>query len=151
MHQVGAAALPATPAGHEIKINDEHAKLGHCLEALVRKAVTRGGMPPCKECATGKGRQKDVVKESDHAPSEVLGECIFIDIATIKKKNNKDKGYSKMFWLLAADEYSCMKLFWFLNKKSELSGVMRDFVRNINHKIYSPRQCQREQRISKRC
>ena len=65
----------------------------------------------------------------DHAPSEVLGERIFIDIASIKRENNKDMGYSKMFWLLAVDEYSRMKFSWFLNKKSELSGVMRDFIK----------------------
>ena len=37
-------------------------------------------MPPCEECATGKGHQKDVVKDSDHVPSEVLAEQFYIDI-----------------------------------------------------------------------
>ena len=87
--------MPVTPAGHAITVNDAHAKLGHCSEALARKAaqyynwrLTREMMPPCEDCAAGKGRQKDVVKESDHAPSEVLGERIFIDIASIKRENN---------------------------------------------------------------
>ena len=40
-----------------------------------------------------------------------------------------DMGYSKMFWLLAVDEYSHMKFLWFLSRKSELSGVLRDFVK----------------------
>ena len=69
------------------------------------------------------------MKESDHAPSKVLGEHIFIDITSIKRENNEDKGYSKMFWLLAVDKYSRMKFSWFLNKKSKLSGVMRDFIK----------------------
>ena len=34
-----------------------------------------------------------------------------------------------MFWLLAVDEYSRMKFSWFLKKKSELSRVMRDFIK----------------------
>jgi len=39
MQRVGAVALPATPAGRAIMVNDAHAKLGHCSEALARKAV----------------------------------------------------------------------------------------------------------------
>jgi len=146
MQRVGVAALPATPAGRTITVNDAHAKLGHCSKALARKAaqyydwkLMRGGMPPCEECATGKGRQKDVVKDSDHIPSEVMGERFYIDIASIKRENSEDTGYSKMFWLLAVDEYSHMKFLWFLSRKSELSGVLRDFVKkckghNINIK-----------------
>ena len=90
-------------------VNDMHAKLGHCLEALVRKAaqyydwrLTHGTMPPCQDCTTGKGQQKDVVKESDHAPSEVLGEHIFIHIASIKREIMKTRGTARCsgFWLL---------------------------------------------------
>ena len=99
MQRVGAAALPATPADHAIMVNNAHAKLGRCLEALIRKAaqyydwrLIHGGMPPCEHCVTGKGRQKDVVEDSDHVPSEVLGEHIHIDIALIKRENNDDKG-----------------------------------------------------------
>ena len=116
--------MPATPAGRAITVNDAHAKLGHCSEAFARKAaqyydwrLTGGMMPPCEDCATGNGRQKDVVKE-------------FLLVSHLLKwENNEDKGYSKMFWLLAVDEYSRMKFSWFLNKKSELSAVMRDFIK----------------------
>jgi len=38
MQRVGAAALPATLTDHAIMVNDAHAKLGHCLKALARKA-----------------------------------------------------------------------------------------------------------------
>ena len=39
MQQVGAAALPATPAGHMIMVNNVHSKLGHFSEALACKAA----------------------------------------------------------------------------------------------------------------
>ena len=86
-------------------------------------------MPSCKDCAAGKGHQKDMVKDSNHVLSEVLGERIYVDIASVKKENNDDKGYSKMFWFLAVDEYSRMKFSWFLNKNFELSGLLRDFIK----------------------
>ena len=96
MQQVGAAALLATQAGCNVMANDVHKKLGHCLEALTCKAaqyydwkLTHGGMPTCKDCATGKGHQKDVVKDSEHVSLEVLGDRICADITSMKTMNTR--------------------------------------------------------------
>ena len=37
--RVGVVALPATPAGCAMRVNDVHTKLGHCSEAQACKAV----------------------------------------------------------------------------------------------------------------
>ena len=122
---------------------DAHKNLGHCLEALSCKAaqyydwkLTHEGMPTCKDCATGKGHQKDVVKDSEHVSLEVLSDRICADITSMKRENNEYKGYSKLFWLLAVDIYSHMKFLWFLNKKSRLSGVLHDFMKKSSGTVW---------------
>jgi hypothetical protein len=42
-------------------------------------------MPKCSDCAIGKGKQKSVLKKSNHVVAEKVGEWLYLDIATVLK------------------------------------------------------------------
>jgi hypothetical protein len=80
-----------------MNIKTAHDALGHMDEEKTRKAakylgieITRGSLKPCKDCAAGKAKQKNVPKNSDHIPSNEVNGQVFLDIATIKEKKNKE-------------------------------------------------------------
>jgi hypothetical protein len=43
-----------------------------------------------EDCAIGKGRQKNVNKRSDHKIAGIVGECIFLDIASVQEHQKYD-------------------------------------------------------------
>jgi hypothetical protein len=62
--------LETTPQA--MSVNQAHAKLGHCSEALTRSAaenlgivLKRGVMKPCTGCGMGKAQQKNITKSAE--------------------------------------------------------------------------------------
>jgi hypothetical protein len=81
--------------------------------------ITRGTLKPCKDCAAGKTKQKNIPKSSEHVPSNEVNGRVFLDIATIKeKKNDEDeKSINKPYCRIIVDEQTWMKIVDFFYTK----------------------------------
>ena len=109
-----------------MNIKTAHDALGHMDEERTRKAakqlgieITRGTLKPCKDCAAGKAKQKNVPKVSNHVPSTKVNERIYLDIASIKeKKDDKIKNVNKPHCRIMVDEKTQMKIVDFFYAKS---------------------------------
>ena len=114
-----------TKKGKKISVKLAHDILGHMGEARTRTAakhlgieITRGAMQQCESCATGKAKQKNVPKNSDHVPATTSNERIFLDISTIMKpKSEKKVMITKKNWRLMVDEHSGLKFSDFFETK----------------------------------
>jgi hypothetical protein len=86
--------LAAMSTGAKIPIMKAHNLLGHCDEDTTCKAAREYGWlltsswKPCKACAAGKAKQKNVPKESEHKLANKDASRIFLDIVTVKKLKN---------------------------------------------------------------
>jgi hypothetical protein len=43
-----------------------------------------------EDCVTGKGRQKNVNKRSDHEIAGMVGEAMFLDVALVQEQQKSD-------------------------------------------------------------
>jgi hypothetical protein len=69
--------------------------------------ILSGTWKPCKACAAGKAKQKNVPKESKHKPAK--GENrIFLDI-TMVKRMKESPNVTKPNWRIMVDERTGMK------------------------------------------
>eukprot|EP00957_Ditylum_brightwellii_P027534 2081534-Ditylum_brightwellii.AAC.1 len=75
-------------------------------------------MVPCKSCAVGKARQKNVPKSSKHIKATKPGERMFTDITTIKGEKNGPKVNPKRHWSILVDERSTLSMTKFYKTKS---------------------------------
>ena len=72
----------------QMKMQNAHAKLGHCGEDFVKSTAKyynwniTGAMKPCEACAIGKAKQAPVSKQLNEK-SNIPGEKWFIDITSI--------------------------------------------------------------------
>jgi hypothetical protein len=77
-------------------INEAHNHFGHMGEETT-KAMAKalgitlkpGAMVPCEACATGKARQKNLPTNTKHEVAKKGEDRIFLDISTIKNKDDK--------------------------------------------------------------
>ena len=87
-------------------------------------------MKPCKDCAAGNAKQKNVPKVSNyHVPSTKVNERIYLDIASIKEKkdyeiNNVNKSHSRIM----VDEKTQMNIIDFFYTKN---GMVEPACENI--------------------
>jgi hypothetical protein len=104
-----------------------HERLGHVNEADTRKIakalgweLTSGKMGVCEACTSAKAKQKNVVKESDHVLASKPNQCIFLDIATIKKPDEEVSMLSTHVWRIMVDECTQLKFSDFFSSKSAM-------------------------------
>jgi hypothetical protein len=116
-------SMSVTDSGTKMNITKAHELLGHCNEEMTREAAKNMGWiltGPWKEyasCAAGKAKQKNVPKESEHAPASKGENRIFLDIATVKQPKDGSKVY-KPNWRIMVDERTGMKFLDFFETKS---------------------------------
>ena len=108
----------------KMSVMTAHEKLGHCSEELTRKTakalsweLTKGSFGVCEACTIGKAKQKNVPKESDHEPSKVANERIYMDISTIKAPEDGPK-VTKPNWHIMVDEKTQLKFSHFYETKN---------------------------------
>jgi len=112
-----------------------HQLLGHPSEKFVKGSKNflncelkndDENVATCEACAMSKARRKGVSKEKKEK-SEIPGERIFIDIASVKATSI---GGSK-FWLLATDDATGMSWSYFLKEKSETTEKVYELIRDL--------------------
>ncbi|MGH7955289.1 MAG: reverse transcriptase domain-containing protein [Gloeomargaritales cyanobacterium] len=106
-----------------ISVNEAHDKLGHAHEDAIRATakalgweLKKGQMNPCDACASGKAKQKNVSKDSNHKPARSNAERLFLDISTIKSKDDDIKP-TKSNWRVMVDERTNLKFSNFFESK----------------------------------
>jgi hypothetical protein len=112
-------------SGTKMNITKAHELLGHCNEGMTQEAtknmgwILTGPWKECASCAVGKAKQKNVPKESEHAPAtkEEEENRVFLDIATVKKPKDGLK-VNKPNWRIMVDERTGMKFSDFFETKS---------------------------------
>jgi hypothetical protein len=66
-----------------------------------------GEMPKCSNCAIGKGKQKSVLKKSNHVVAEKVGEWLYLDITAGFEELDSDSSIEttrKGYWRFIVDE-----------------------------------------------
>ena len=121
-----------------------HMKLGHVSEAKIRATAKRlniklhGKMDVCSPCAEGKAKQVKMNKESEQ--SNKIGERLYLDLSTIKKKSYGQKHH----WILLVDDHSRFKWSLFVQKKSDLAeevyGLLKQ-IKNENNIAFKSIRC----------
>ena len=114
------------------EINRMHQVFNHAGEEALRRTAKAygweltGNLDPCVYCKTANAKQKDVPKTSE-TQSEIPGERIFMDIASIKTTT---MGGAK-FWLLLVDDATGMAWSKLLKKKSDTARELMAFMRQM--------------------
>ena len=95
----------------KININKVNELLGHMNEYATRAAakslgweITRGSMKPCEAYRVGKPKKNNVINNSNHKPSKGNDERIFINISSVKGKNDGPQVQSKQHWSIMVYE-----------------------------------------------
>jgi hypothetical protein len=77
----------------------------------------------CEDCAIGKGCKRNVNKRSDHKVAGMIGERIFLDVASVQeqqKSENYMRSTPKQYWRIMVDEKSQFQISNFLTKKEKV-------------------------------
>jgi Arginine methyltransferase-interacting protein, contains RING Zn-finger len=108
-----------------LNIKTAHDRLGHCDEERTRDtarllnwSITRGTLPPCRDCAAAKARQRNVPQVSNHVPTEDINGRVFLDVSTIK--GTDDMSVTNQVWLIKVDEATGMKFSTFHSSKNAI-------------------------------
>jgi hypothetical protein len=107
-----------------------HRRLGHMNEDTTRKTakelgweIDPGSLQPCEACAVAKAQQKNVIKSSTRIKAEKPNERVFIDLASIKQKDNMPSP-TMPNWLIVVDDFTQLKRVDFLKSKSDLAETL---------------------------
>jgi hypothetical protein len=107
--------MSMTDSGTKMNITKAHEFLGHCNKEMMQAAaknmgwILTGPWKECASCAMGKAKQKNIPKESEHAPATKGTNRIFLDIVTVKKKPKDGPKVYKPNWCIMVDERTGMK------------------------------------------
>ena len=102
-----------------------HNKLGHCSAELTRKIAKQMGwhittpVKPCEACSVAKAKQKNVPKESGHGDNTDKAGRVFLDISTVKRKED-DPPVTKPNWRILVDERTQLKFSEFFKRKNDM-------------------------------
>jgi hypothetical protein len=75
---------------------EAHQCLGHLSQQSTKDTAKQlgwhltGEFVKCEDCAIGKGHQKNVNKRSDHEIAGMVGERIFLDVASVQEQQKSD-------------------------------------------------------------
>jgi hypothetical protein len=104
-------------------INDAHDRFGHVGEETPKVmakglgiTLKPGAMVPCEVCTTGKARQKNLPTNAEHEVAKKGKNRIFLDIISIKNKDNKC--VYKSNWRIMVDERTELKISDFFDTKN---------------------------------
>jgi hypothetical protein len=100
----------------KLTVNEAHAKLGHCSEALACQ-LKDGPFKPCVACGMGKANQLNVPK-SVESSNPAVGKRIHADISTIRKKVD-GMYYVWPHWFMMVDAASGIKFSSFWKAKND--------------------------------
>ena len=84
--------------------------------------VIPGGVIMCELCMVGKSKRNVIPKKSNHVPSNTPNGRVYTDITTIRQVGGKV--LKKGLWLELKDEYSKYSTSLFMERKSEMPGIM---------------------------
>ena len=99
-----------------------HGRLGHVSETVTQKTAgyygvnLTGTLPPCKDCALAKAKQKTVSKITPKTTAKIKGERLYMEISSICSISY---GGAK-FWLLIVDEATDYCWRYFIKTKDEV-------------------------------
>jgi hypothetical protein len=102
-------------------VNHLHKLFGHCGQEILNKTIkmygfkSSGSFDTCEQCAIAKAQQKNVNKNW-LGSSNLPGECLYIDISSIKERSF---GGAK-FWALIVDDYTDYCWSFVMKNKSDL-------------------------------
>lgn len=120
-HEVGAAGVEVK---QKISVLKAHQLLGHINEEATRKTakilgwdLKPGSLGVCESCTVAKAKQKNVPKVSEHIPSNIPNERIYLDIATVKQMPNEPR-ITRPHWRIMVDECTQMKFSNFFETKN---------------------------------
>lgn len=104
-------------------IAQPHSKLGHCNEddATHSSKATKqlgwefkpGTLEPCKACATGKAKQKNVPQVN--TGTEEGKSCVYLDIITANRHEEGKPKASKLNWSIMVNKRTQLKFLIFYN------------------------------------
>jgi hypothetical protein len=93
-----AAIAPATYT--QLNVQQAHGRLGHMSENSTRQAakalgwkLAKGSMPPCENCAIGKGRQKNIPKDTGGPIASLTAPRAYLDCCTLTDKLTRKVKY----------------------------------------------------------
>jgi len=119
-------AAAATNKRVKTTIKQAHEKLGHGNEDMTRQAakalgwtLTKGTLNPCEDCSISKAKQKNILKKRKDDFMQSNKSCIFLDIASVKKKEGK-KEAPKLHWCIMMNECTRIKFSDFYAKKNDM-------------------------------
>jgi hypothetical protein len=139
-----------------ISLRAAHDRFGHINEAETRKIATaigfdvgRGGMGVCVACTNAKAQQKSVPQESEHTPSTVPNERVFLDQAWITKPDKSVPMAATNVWRIIVDEATQLK-FRLLhdeerNGRADVCSARQVAPSREAGQIHAAGQCRREQ------
>jgi hypothetical protein len=120
----GETAAVAADLNAKLSIQQAHARLGHMSETATRQAakalgwtLTPGSMTPCEMCAIGKGRQKNLPKDSGGPVASLLESGVYLDCCTFKDKTTRKASH---VWRLMVFYPSQLKISDIYKKKSDM-------------------------------
>ena len=76
----------------------------------------------CEPCMVGKSKRSVIPKKSNHVPSNKPNGRVYTDITTIRQVGGK--ALKRGVWLEIKDEYSKYSTSLFMERKSEMPGIM---------------------------
>ena len=104
-----------TDKNTKMTIKQAHEKLGHSGEDTTRKTAKQlgwtlspGTLEPCDACAAAKAKQKNVPKNRDEEKTTKEEGRIYLDIATVKRKEGQPKTV-KPNWRIMVEERTQLK------------------------------------------
>jgi hypothetical protein len=80
-------------------------------------------MSKCSDCAIGKGKQKNLLKKSNHVVAEKVGERLFLNVAAVFEETDSDvsvESTRKGYWRILVDEASQFKASDFFVTKKDM-------------------------------
>ena len=107
-----------------MSVAQAHNRLGHCSNDIMKKTAKHlgweltGSLTPCKACAAGKAKQKNVPKTKDEEVTDKLMR-IHLDIMTVKPNKDKPKP-AKPVWRIMVDEKTQLQFSDFFASKDEM-------------------------------
>jgi len=113
----------------ELSVVEAHNRLGHLSVKLTEEVARNlgwrlsGDLDRCEDCAIGKGKQKNVIKRSNHIIAEKVGERLFLDLAAVFEERNSDAPADptkKGYWRILVDEASQFKISDFFSSKRDM-------------------------------
>jgi hypothetical protein len=137
--EAAASEISATAAINSttMSVQRAHEILGHPSEEITRKTATHlgwtltpGVLAPCESCAKGKGKQKNVCKDSTTPKATGPGERLFLDIKPMREPADKSitPFVKKSNMRVIVDEFTgCGFLRWFETKSGQVEPTAELF------------------------